>query len=153
MTAGMLSAYKTLGFVIRLVANPNQERWTQLYCKNLIPLPRYTLCYAFTKYKTPMIQFHNEGLFQKHRIQKIAAIIILTVKGMFQNGERYSSISMRGKTRLLDVSEASRMIATSLKTFIKESTKQKQKKPSLAHHHTNVTLMEDIVNFVVFKSS
>ena len=69
-----------------------------------------------------MIQFHNEGLFQKHKIQKIAAIIILTVKGMFQNGERYPSISMRGKARSLDVSDASRKIATSLKTLMKDSS-------------------------------
>ena len=43
------------------------------------------------------------------------------------------------------------MIATSLKTFMKESTQQKN--PSLAHHQTNVTFMEDIVNLVVSKSS
>ena len=34
---------------------------------------------------------------------------------------------------------------------MKESTQQKN--PSLAHHQTNVTLMEDIVNLVVSKSS
>ena len=85
-----------------------------------------------------MIQAHKEGLFQKIKIQKIATIIILTVKGMFQHGQRYPSISMRGKARSLDVRDASRKIATSLKTLMKESTQQKN--PSLAHHQTNVTM-------------
>ena len=128
-TAGMLSVYKTLGFVKTTVVNDLKEGWAHLHCKNLIPLPRYTLRHAFIKYRTPMIQFHKEDLFQNTKIQKSATIILLTVKGMFQNGQRYPSISMWGKARTLDVSDASQKIATSLKTLMKDSSQQKNLYP------------------------
>jgi hypothetical protein len=118
---------------------------------DLIALPRYTFRQAFIKYRTPMIQFVKEDLFQKPKIQKISTIIILTVLNMFKNFHRYPSISPKGKAGQLDVSEATQKIATSLKKLMKESSKQKN--PSLAHHQTNVTLMENIVKLVVTRSS
>ena len=87
-----------------------------------------------------MIQFVKEDLSQKYKIEKIANIILQTIKGMFEKGQRYLSISPKGKAAPLDVTDATRNIATSLKKLMNESSKQKN--PSLAHHQTNVTMME-----------
>jgi len=70
---------------------------------------------------------------------------------MFKNFHQYPSISPKGKAGPLDVSDATRNIATSLKKLMNESSKQKI--PSLAHHQTNVTLMENIVKLMVTRSS
>ena len=148
MSSGLISVYKTLGFVER---KDVREGWTYLKCMNLIALPRYTFRQAFIKYRTPMIQFVKEDLFQKPKIMKISTIIILTVIGMFKNFHRHPSISPKGKAGPLDVSEASKKNATSLKRLMKESSKQKNS--SLAHHQTNVTLMENIVKLMVTRSS
>ena len=128
-----------------------RETWTHLQCMNLIALPRYTFRQAFIKYRTPMIQFVKEDLFQKYKIEKIGNIILQTVKGMLTNCEQYPSISPKGKAAPLDVTDATRKISTSLKKLMNESSKQKN--PSLAHHQTNVTLMENIVKLVVTRFS
>ena len=70
-----------------------------------------------------MIQFVKEDLFQKYKIEKIANIILQTVRGMFEKGQRYPSISPKGKAVPLNVTDATRIIAISLKKLMNESSK------------------------------
>jgi len=64
-----------------------------------------------------MIQFVKEDLFIKMKVEKIATIVLLTVRGVFENGQQYPSISTKGKATPLDVSDVSRKIATSFKSL------------------------------------
>ena len=72
MSPGLISIYETLGFEKR---NDMKETGTHLQCMILIALPRYTFRQAFIKYRTPMIQFVKEDLFQKPKIQKILPLL------------------------------------------------------------------------------
>ena len=56
MSTGLISVYKTLGFVKRNAMTDEKEGWTQLQYTNLIALPRYTFRQAFIKYRTPICQ-------------------------------------------------------------------------------------------------
>jgi len=97
-----------------------------------------------------MIQFYKEDLFQKTKIKKIATIILLTANGMFENGLRYQALSNRGQARNLDFDNASRNIATTLKSLMKEPAQHEN--PSLTNHGTNVTVMEDFIPYLVSKT-
>jgi len=67
MNPGTLAAFKNLGFEPCPMTN---EGKMHLNSNKLIPLPRYTLCYGFIKYRIPMIQFYKEDLFPKSKIKK-----------------------------------------------------------------------------------
>jgi len=146
-TPGTLVAYKNLGFEQSHVVT---ELWTQLSSNKLICLPRYTFRCGIIKYRIPMIQFYREDSFQKPKIKKIIAVFLLSVKGIFEYGLRYPALSNRGHAVKLDLDNASRKIATSMKTFMKKA--QQDKNPSLAHHEPNVTVIEDSINHLVSKT-
>jgi len=68
---------------------------------------------------------------------------------MFENGIGYPALSNRGHAVKFNVDNASRKIATFLTLLMKKA--KQDKNLSLAHHETNVTVMEDSISYLVFK--